>query len=155
MRSLHTGSRRVLGPLAAVSVLIFAAPAFAQTANVGADADSVSSGQPPQPTENADPNGAQPGDHSAGAGDQSADDHTKPPSQRLPEPKSSDYGASNYNAPGDAQLDQSAARHQPDTPGQSGHSSTPNNKPNAAAPQPPIDEQNDTTADSAAPSNID
>ncbi len=35
------------------------------------------------------------------------------PPQPLPEPKSSDYGAANYNAPSDAQLAQFIATHQP------------------------------------------
>jgi hypothetical protein len=43
--------------------------------------------------------------------DDTPKEDNQPPSERLPEPSSDDYGAANFNAPGDAELDRAAKTH--------------------------------------------
>lgn len=155
MRDPRTRSHRVLACLAAASICVLGTPAFAQPGSAGTDGDSIPSGQSPRPADNTAPNATQTG----GDGD-GPDEHTKPPSQRLPKPKSSDYGATNYNAPGDAKLDRFAAKHQPDGQHQEQRSSSshPSDNANSESASPAHGDSGDATAQSgpgAAQQNID
>ncbi|WP_423823568.1 hypothetical protein V5738_06275 [Salinisphaera sp. SPP-AMP-43] len=95
------------------AAIVFAMPAAAQTDSPAAtDNDTAVSAQdraqtPSQPgtNNNAGPEGPE--------GPEGQDKPNTPPSQRLPAPKPSDYGASTFNGPSDAELDQFHATHQP------------------------------------------
>lgn len=104
---------RLLAAVATATMLTAALPALAQT-NAGNAAGSPSAETgPSQPTASAPATSNNAGNTMPGNGNRNQVKHTTPPSQKLPEPKPSDYGASNFNAPNDAQLDHFAATHQP------------------------------------------
>lgn len=98
---------------AALAVLTLTAPAFAQTgtdSETPATGDAQSSQTMQSTTPNADTDAAVTPDRHGNTASQ--------PGQKLPEPKSSDYGASSYHAPSDAELAQFTATHP--TPAASG-----------------------------------
>ncbi|HET7314165.1 hypothetical protein [Salinisphaera sp.] len=103
------GTRARLFCLLTAAVSIFAAgPALAQ--GNGAAAPSVT-GQFSQPMQNTP--GRNVNDGNRATGNQPPSIHNTLPSETLPEPKASDYGASTFNAPSDAELDLFAATHRP------------------------------------------
>lgn len=72
----------------------------------------------------------------------------KPASERLPEPKPSDYGAKSFHAPTDAQLDLFMATHQPP---EQGSGQNPNAASTATGDQPGMgDDDTNTTGPSAS-----
>ncbi|MES1954827.1 hypothetical protein [Salinisphaera hydrothermalis] len=124
----HTGGRTLLATLASTAALALAVPAFAQTQNADTsigNAGSLPAGQSSQPMQSATPSAQNDnGDSSANA----SNDNTPAP-QQLPEPKPSDYGASNFHAPSDTELAEFAATHQP--PAQNNNGADDANGPNA------------------------
>lgn len=112
----QTGPRALLAAAATVSALAVAAPAFAQGNDSASSNGTVSADKAPttQTTPDAGASGSATNDNGAmSSGDNAtgtADTNAQQP-QKLPEPKSSDYGASNYHAPSDSQMSQFSNAH--------------------------------------------
>lgn len=151
-RSTRARSHALLTTVTALSALAVAAPAFAQPDTRG-DTPATGHAQSSQAMPNAAPNSnANGNDADSTTASSNENGQETPPAQTLPEPKPSDYGASSFNAPSDAQLAQFTATHQTPTPN-AGAAGSDNGDTNVPGPNDNAGTQSMTN--SGAPSNND